>query len=117
MPTKIIFYHNPHCSKSRQTLQLLHDKGIKPEIIEYLKHPPSKAQLKNILHLLGITARDLMRIKDPSYKELALDNTELSEDDLIAAMIEHPSLIERPIVLANGTAAVGRPPENVLKIF
>ena len=117
MRAKVIFYHNSHCSKSRQTLQLLHDKGIKPEIIDYLIYPPSKAQLKNILHLLGMAPRDLMRTKDPSYKELVLDNTELSEDELITAMTEHPSLIERPIVLANGTAAVGRPPENVLEIL
>ncbi len=117
MHAKIIFYHNPHCSKSRQTLQLLHDKGIKPEIIDYLKHPPSKAQLKNILHLLGMAPRDLMRINDPSYKALALNNAALSEDDLITAMMEHPALIERPIVLANGRAAVGRPPGNVLAIL
>ena len=117
MHTKIIVYHNPHCSKSRQTLQLLHERGIQPEIIEYLKHPPSPLQLKNILRLLNMAPRDFMRKKEQQYKDLSLDDAALSADDLIAAMVKYPALMERPVVLANGKAAVGRPPENVLGIL
>jgi len=110
-------YHNPRCSKSRQTLALLNDRGIEPEIIEYLKTPPDAHQLKNILQLLGLSPRDLMRTKEIEYKENNLDSKTLSDDQLIAALIKNPVLIERPIVLANGKAAIGRPPENVLKIL
>lgn len=117
MLAKVVFYHNPHCSKSRQTLQLLHEQGVQPEIIEYLKSPPSKAQLKSILHLLDMTPRELMRKKEAIYKELDLANLALSADELITAMREHPALIERPIVLANGKAALGRPPEKVLEVL
>ena len=117
MHAKVIFYHNPHCSKSRQTLGLLHERGIQPEIIEYLQDPPSALQLKNILHLLNMAPRDLMRKNDQKYKDLGLDNAALSADDLIAAMVKHPALMERPVVLANGKAAVGRPPESVLEIL
>lgn len=123
--TKITIFHNPRCSKSRQTLQLLqeHNPENDPEnkttieIVEYLKQPPSAQQLRQILTLLNITARQLMRIKETEYKEQDLANTELSEDALIAAMIATPKLMERPIVLANGKAAIGRPPEQVLEIL
>ncbi|MBC8282765.1 MAG: arsenate reductase (glutaredoxin) [Nitrospinae bacterium] len=108
-------YHNPKCSKSRQTLALLEEQGIKPDIIEYLKTPPSAEKLKEILSLLGISPRDLMRKKEDEYKELA--DPELSDEDLIGLMVKHPILIERPIVLANGKAALGRPPELVLEIL
>jgi arsenate reductase (glutaredoxin) len=117
MHAKIIIYHNPHCTKSRQTLQLLHGKGLTPEVIEYLKTPPSTAQIKHILSLLGMTPRDLMRKNELQYKDLNLGNAALNEDALITAMHQHPALIERPIVLAHGRAAVGRPPENVLEIL
>ena len=113
----IIMYHNPRCSKSRQTLALLNDRGIEPEIIEYLKTPPDAHQLKKILQLLGLSPRDLMRTKEIEYKENNLDSKTLSDDQLIAALIKNPVLIERPIVLANGKAAIGRPPENVLEIL
>ncbi|MFQ5659760.1 MAG: arsenate reductase (glutaredoxin) [Gammaproteobacteria bacterium] len=114
---KVTIYHNPRCSKSRQTLQLLRDKGIEPEIIEYLKTPPGKTRLREILKLLGLKPRELMRKKETAYKEAGLDDDSLSVDQLLTAMVEHPVLIERPVVLANGRAALGRPPENVLKIL
>lgn len=113
----VTIYHNPRCSKSRETLALLEARGIKPVIIEYLKSPPSGTELKRILELLGLKPRDLMRRKEASYAALDLDAADLAEDQLIAAMVENPVLIERPIVLANGKAAVGRPPENVLGIL
>lgn len=114
---KVTIYHNPRCSKSRQTLALLEGKGIKPEIVEYLVTPPDRAQLSSILSLLNLKARDIMRKKEAVYKEKGLDDDALSEGQLIDAMIENPILIERPIVLANGRAAIGRPPENVLDIL
>ncbi|MBD3671173.1 MAG: arsenate reductase (glutaredoxin) [Gammaproteobacteria bacterium] len=110
-------YHNPRCSKSRQTLQLLQEKGVEPEVIEYLKTPPDAATLKQILQQLGLKPRDLMRKKEAEYKELKLADESLSDDDLIKAMIEHPKLIERPILVSNGKAAIGRPPEQVLDIL
>ncbi len=113
----IKIYHNPKCSKSRQTLALLEEKGVAPDIIEYLKTPPTVDQLKEILALLNLSPRELMRKKESEYKELDLANTSLSDDDLIKAMVENPILIERPIVVANGKAALGRPPENVLEIL
>jgi len=114
---RVTIYHNPRCSKSRQTLALLAEHDIKPEVIEYLQTPPSAEELKVILAKLGLAPRDLMRLKESEYTENGLDNQSLDDDALIAAMIDHPKLIERPIVLANGKAAVGRPPENVLKIL
>jgi arsenate reductase len=114
---QVVIYHNPRCSKSRQTLQLLQDRGIEPEIIEYLKTPPGKTKLREILKLLGMKPRDLMRSKEAAYREAGLDQDDLSDEQLISAMIEHPVLIERPIVLANGKAALGRPPEQVLEIL
>ena len=110
-------YHNPRCSKSRETLKLLQDKGIQPEIIEYLKHPPTTEELKDILNKLGIKPRELMRTKEAEYKENGLNDPSLSDIELIEAMIRIPKLIERPIVLANDKAAVGRPPESVLAIL
>ena len=110
-------YHNPKCSKSRQTLELLGEKNITPTIIEYLKNPPTAEKLKEILSQLGIAPRDLMRKKEDAYKELGLANSSLSDEDLIGFMVKHPILIERPIVVANGKAALGRPPEQVLDIL
>ena len=112
-----IIYHNPNCSKSRQTLELLGEHGITPTIIEYLKTPPTAEKLKEILIQLGFAPRDLMRQKEAVYAECELDNASLSDDDLIDFMVKHPILIERPIVLANSKAALGRPPERVLKIL
>ena len=112
-----VIYHNPKCSKSRQTLELLKENGITPNIIEYLKTPPTAETLKTILGQLGMAPRDLMRKKEDAYSELKLENPSLSNDDLIDAMAKHPILIERPIVLANGKAALGRPPEQILDIL
>ena len=110
-------YHNPRCSKSRQTLQILKDKGVEPNVIEYLKTPPDRATLEKILKMLGLEPRDLMRKKEKEYKENNLADPTLSREQLIDAMIAHPKLIERPIVIKNGKAALGRPPEHVLEII
>ena len=115
MPITLI--HNPRCSKSRQTLQLLKNNGIEPTIVDYLKNPLSAQQLDNILQKLAIEPRELMRKKEAVYKELALADDALSRESLINSMVNHPKLIERPIVLANGKAAIGRPPEAVLAIL
>ncbi|MBU2955134.1 arsenate reductase (glutaredoxin) [Marinobacter sp. F3R08] len=114
-PTRI--FHNPRCSKSRQTLELLTDRGIEPEIIRYLETPPTEQELKDILEALNLRPRDLMRTKEKEYKEQGLDNPDLDDSQLISAMVATPKLIERPIVLANGKAALGRPPEAVLAIL
>lgn len=110
-------YHNPRCSKSRQTLQLLQQHSDDIEIIEYLKAPPSKEQLQETLDLLGLKPRELMRTGESIYQKLNLDNQSLDDAALIQAMLEHPILIERPIVINNGKAVIGRPPENVLDII
>jgi arsenate reductase (glutaredoxin) len=113
----IILYHNPKCSTSRRTLALLESQGIQPTIVEYLKTPPSKTQLKKILLALGLEPRELMRKKESGYKEARLDDPRLTRAALIAAMVANPRLIERPIVVNGDLAAVGRPPENVLRIL
>jgi arsenate reductase len=110
-------YHNPRCGKSRQTLQLLQEQGIEPEVIEYLKTPPSPDELNDILQKLGMEPRDLMRKKEAEYKANGLDNQTLDRQALIDGMVSHPILIERPIVIANDKAAIGRPPEAVLTIL
>lgn len=115
--TAIQILHNPRCSKSRQTLALLEEKGIEPEIIKYLDTPPTALELKEILQKLRISARDLLRKGEDDYKALNLADTSLTEDQLIAAMISHPKLIERPIVIKDGQAKIGRPPESVLDIL
>ncbi|NLO79869.1 MAG: arsenate reductase (glutaredoxin) [Xanthomonadaceae bacterium] len=114
---EVRIYHNPRCSKSRQTLELLRQRGIEPIVIEYLKTPPSPQELERILALLGIGPRELMRSNEAEYKELALDRPELSREELIRAMHEHPRLIQRPIVVTAQAAAIGRPPEKVLEIL
>jgi len=110
-------YHNPRCSKSRQTLQLLEENGVQAEVIEYLKTPPTAEELDAILQLLDMQPRELMRKSEAEYKATGMDNPDLDRDALIAGMVNTPKLIERPIVLANGKAAVGRPPESVLAIL
>lgn len=112
----VTIYHNPRCSKSRQTLALLQDKGIEPEIVEYLKTPPSAEEIAGILKKLGIEARALMRTKEAVYKELGLGAVD-DEKALIKAMAENPVLIERPVVIKGAKAALGRPPEQVLEIL
>ena len=113
----IRIYHNPRCSKSRQALQLLRDKGVEPEIVEYLKTPPTREELEQVLDMLGLEPRQLMRTKEKEYKEQGLADPELSRDQLIVAMLATPKLIERPIVIRDGKAAIGRPPEQVLEIL
>lgn len=115
MPVAI--YHNPRCSKSREALQLLQDKGMEPQIVKYLETPPDRATLIRILDQLGMQPRDLMRKKEPEYKANGLDDPALSRDQLIDAMLRHPRLIERPIVVKDGKVALGRPPERVLDIL
>jgi len=110
-------FHNPRCSKSRQTLALLQEKGIDPVITEYLNTPPSTARLTEILNLLGMNPRDLMRKGEAEYKDNNLSDPALDDAALIQAMVDHPKLIERPIVFANGGARIGRPPESVLEIL
>jgi arsenate reductase len=113
----VTIYHNPRCSKSRQTLTLLEEKGVKPKIVDYLKEPPSAVELKRILKKLGLKPRDVMRKGESVYAELGLEDKDLKDDALIALMVENPILIERPIVVAGDKAAIGRPPEAVLKIL
>ena len=114
---EVRIYHNPRCSKSRQTLQLLTDKGIEPEIILYLENTPDAAEIKALLTMLGLSARDLLRKGEDAYKANNLKDPALDDDQLIAAMVQNPKLIERPIVVNNGKAALGRPPESVLDII
>ncbi len=110
-------YHNPRCTKSRQTLALLQERGIKPQVIEYLQTPPSVKELEEILQMLGIKPRDLMRKGEALYKDQGLDGERLTHGQLLHAMAASPVLIERPIVVCNGKAAIGRPPEAVLAIL
>lgn len=113
----IRIFHNPRCSKSRATLALLQEQGIDPDITLYLQNPPDADEVRSILKLLGLEARQLMRKGEAEYGDLGLADETLSEDQLIEAMVSTPRLIERPIVLANGRAAIGRPPESVLEIL
>lgn len=113
----VSIYHNPRCSKSRQTLALLQERGIEADIILYLETPPTAAALKKVLKQLGMTPRELLRKGEEAYKSQNLSDLTLSDSELIAAMIEFPKLIERPIVINNNKAALGRPPEQVLTIL
>ena len=113
----ISIYHNPRCSKSRQALQLLQDRGIDPMVVEYLKEPPTEQQIKRLLKLLAMEPRDLMRKKEAEYRDLGLDDPKLSASALIKAMAQNPILIERPIVIRGDRAVLGRPPEKVLEIL
>ena len=117
MSSNILILYNPSCSKCRLTLELLQNHHEQPEIIQYLDTPPSKQQLIDILDMLKLTPRELMRQHEAPYKDLRLDDESLSQEDLIDAMIAHPVLIERPVVVKNGKAAIGRPPERVLGIL
>jgi arsenate reductase len=114
-PMSVTIYHNPRCGKSRETLALLEKKGVKPRIVEYLKTPPDKTTLKRLLKLLGKTPRELLRAKEA--KDAGLDKPGLGDDEIIAGMLRHPIVIERPIVVNGDRAALGRPPEAVLKIL
>jgi len=114
---EVKIYHNPRCGTSRKTLELIRQKGIEPKIIEYLKSPPTGKELDGILKLLRMEPRELIRTKEAEYKTLKLDRSDLSRAALITAMVKHPILIQRPIVLSGGRAALGRPPENVETIL
>jgi len=111
-------YHNPRCSKSRETLALIEAQGVEPQVVLYLETPPDAATLQGLVKQLGFTsARQLMRKKEAEYKAAGLDNPALTEEQLLAAMVAQPKLIERPIVVAGGRARLGRPPEQVLDIL
>jgi len=111
-----IIWHNPKCSKSRDSYKLLEEKGINAEVVKYLENPPTKDEIKKVLGMLGISARELMRTKEDLYKELNLKE-EQDEEKLIEAMADHPKLIERPIVIKNGKAVIGRPIEKVIELI
>lgn len=113
----VSIYHNPRCSKSRQTLALLEERGIDPDIVLYLETPPSAEKLTDILKKLDISPRQLLRKGEAAYKENNLSDTSLTDQQLIDAMVSHPKLIERPIVINGDKAALGRPPEQVLDIL
>ncbi len=113
----VTIWHNPRCSKSRQTLELIRSKGIKPRIVEYLKTPPDRDELRRVLAALRIAPRDLLRRGEPAYKARGLSDPALTDDDIIAAMLTEPVLIERPVVISGKRAAIGRPPEAVLDIL
>jgi arsenate reductase len=113
----VTIYHNPRCSKSRQTLALLEEQGLVPRVGEYLKTPPTDAELKAILRKLGLKPRDLIRQGEPRYAELGLKDRDVDDDTLIDLMVANPILIERPIVVRGNKAAIGRPPQKVLKIL
>ncbi len=113
----VTIWHNPRCSKSRQTLELITDRGVEPKIVEYLKTPPSAAEVTDVLAKLGLEPRDLMRKKETAYKELGLDDPSLTRTQLIQAMVEHPVLIDRPVVIRGKRAVLGRPPENALELL
>ncbi|GAB7194450.1 arsenate reductase (glutaredoxin) [Dickeya oryzae] len=118
MSKSVTIYHNPRCSKSRETLTLLQQQGIEPEVVLYLDTPPDAATLTRLIKQLGFnSARELMRRKEELYRELNLADDTLTEAQLIEAMVTHPKLIERPIVVANGHAKLGRPPVQVLDIL
>ena len=113
----VTIYHNPRCSKSRQTLELLQSRHIQPRIVEYLKTPPSKQELNALLDLLALQPRDIIRSTEQEYTSAGLSDMSLERDALLQALLDYPKLLQRPIVVANGKAAIGRPPEQVLDIL
>lgn len=115
--SEIEIWHNPRCSKSRKTLALLEERGIEPTIVRYLDEPPTEKRLAQVIDYLGIEPRALLRKREDAYKELDLGDRSKSDAEIIAAMVERPKLIERPIVIREKAAAIGRPPESVLEIL
>ena len=115
--SKITIYHNPRCSKSRQTLEILTSNGVEPEVVEYLKTPPNKTKLKSMLKALQMQPQDIMRKKEVEYKESGLNEPGLTKEQQIEKMVAFPKVIERPIVVSGDKAVIGRPPENVLDII
>ena len=114
---KVTIWHNPRCSKSRETLALLQERDIAPEIVEYLKDPPSPAEIERVLKLLGIGARGLIRDNEDAYQASGAADASLGDERLVEIMHTHPILIQRPVVIAGGKARIGRPPEAVLEIL
>jgi arsenate reductase len=114
---RLVIYHNPRCSKSRETLQILKHNNFTPTVIEYLDEPPTRQELKVIIEMLGVSARDLLRTGEQIYQDAELDNGALSEDEIIAAICAHPILLQRPIVVSGERAVIGRPPAKVLEII
>ena len=117
LKTPLQIYHNPRCSKSRETLDLLRSRGLEPQVIEYLKEPPDERMLEQLLRQLGLEPRELMRQQEDLYTELGLDKGAQTRQELIRLMVEHPILIERPIVVCGEHARLGRPPARVLEIL
>lgn len=115
--TDLTLYHNPSCSKSRGALELLEQRGLAPTVVRYLETPLDAAQLRSLLAKLGLSARQLLRTGEDEYKTLNLADPSLSEEQLVAAIAQHPKLMERPILEAGDKAIIGRPPENVLEIL
>ncbi|VXC83825.1 arsenate reductase (glutaredoxin) [Pseudomonas sp. 9Ag] len=115
--TDLILYHNPRCSKSRNALELLEQRGLTPSVIRYLETPPSADELRQILARLGISPRQLLRSGEEEYKTLNLTDPTLTDEQIIDAMVAHPKLIERPILVVGDAAVIGRPPEKVLEIL
>ena len=114
----VTIYHNPRCTKSRATLAMLEERGLEPTVVEYLQNPPDAATLRRVLRALGMGPRGILRTGEDAYRELGLADPSLDDDALIDALVAHPILIERPIVVIDGArAAIGRPPENVLAIL
>jgi len=114
---QVKIYHNPRCSKSRRTLEIIQEQGVEPTILEYLKTPPNHQELDSILNALKMQPRELMRTGETEYLEHNLDDSSLSRDQLIAAMVKYPKLLERPVVVVGDQAVIGRPPESVLTIL
>ena len=113
----VVLWHNPRCSKSRQALELLRSHGVEARVVPYLDEPPSAGEIERVLALLGIEPRDLMRKKEDAYADLGLDDPTRTRAELIAAMIERPILIERPVAIRGDRAVLGRPPEKVLELL
>ena len=113
----VTIYQNPRCSKSRETLKILESQGIEPEIVDYLKDPPTEETLRTLVRLLGIAPRELVRHNEPEFRQAGLDNPSCSDNVIIRALARFPKLIERPIVVNGSKATLGRPPENVIKIL
>ena len=117
MTSQTTIYHNPRCSKSRAAMELLTEKGLELDVVKYLDTPPNKEAITNLLEMLGLEPRELMRKGESEYKDNNLDNDALTRDDLIEAMVNFPKLMERPIVVKNGKAAIGRPIQNIIDIL
>lgn len=117
MSDNVTIYHNPRCSKSRAAMDLLTDKGIETNVIKYLETPPDRTTIIDLLDMLGLEPRDLMRKGEAEYKDNNLADESLTDDDLVDALIKYPKLIERPIVVKDGQAAIGRPIENIIEIL